>query len=296
MVRWIAAQEAPLQRRWLNWWFDLEYRVLVQWAPMRRFIGWLATVLTGRIVLRMAAEAEADVVVSTYPGTSEILGRLRRAGRLTVPACSAITDLSALWLWSHPAIDLHLITHGESVDEVRAIAPRSRIVWARGMTKPEFERPLTQAGARTALGLPAEGGIVLVSGGGWGVGDMGGAIETTLTVEGVARVLVLCGRSEALMARLRARFGSEERVELLGFTERMSELMGAAEGWRDVIRRHGFERALLPRSWPLSTMLDGEAGCQPDAGQQPKEQAHGSARSRYSGVTPRTSSGVAHWP
>jgi hypothetical protein len=36
--------------------------------------------------------------------------------------------------------------------------------------------------------------------------------------------------------------------------------MGAAEGWRDVIRRHGFERALLPRSWPLSTMLDGEAG------------------------------------
>ena len=229
MVRWIAAQEAPLQRRWLNWWFDLEYRVLVQWAPMRRFIGWLATVLTGRIVLRMAAEAEADVVVSTYPGTSEILGRLRRAGRLTVPACSAITDLSALWLWSHPAIDLHLITHGESVDEVRAIAPRSRIVWARGMTKPEFERPLTEAGARTALGLPAEGGIVLVSGGGWGVGDMGGAIETTLTVEGVARVLVLCGRSEALMARLRARFGSEERVELLGFTERMSELMGAAD-------------------------------------------------------------------
>jgi len=229
MVRWIAAQEAPLQRRWLNWWFDLEYRVLVQWAPMRRFIGWLATVLTGRIVLRMAAEAEADVVVSTYPGTSEILGRLRRAGRLTVPACSAITDLSALWLWSHPAIDLHLITHGESVDEVRAIAPRSRIVWARGMTKPEFERPLTEAGARTALGLPAEGGIVLVSGGGWGVGDMGGAIETTLAVEGVARVLVLCGRSEALMARLRARFGSEERVELLGFTERMSELMGAAD-------------------------------------------------------------------
>src|SRR5205823_3704818 len=64
---------------------------------------------------------------------------------------------------------------------------------------------------------------------GWGVGDMGGAIETTLAVEGVTRVLVLCGRSEALMARLRARFGSEERVELLGFTERMSELMGAAD-------------------------------------------------------------------
>jgi len=38
------------------------------------------------------------------------------------------------------------------------------------------------------------------------------------------------------------------------------ELLGASEGWRDVIRRHAFDRALLPRSWPLSTMLDGEPG------------------------------------
>src|SRR5439155_875744 len=106
---------------------------------------------------------------------------------------------------------------------------RSRIVWARGMTKPDFERPLEEGDARVALGLPPSGGVVLVSDGGWGVGDMGGAIETALSVDGVARVLVLCGRSEALMERLRRRFGSNERVELLGFTERMSELMAAAD-------------------------------------------------------------------
>jgi processive 1,2-diacylglycerol beta-glucosyltransferase len=209
--------------------FDAEYRVLVEWGPMRRLIGRLATRLAGGAVLRLVGEARPDVVVSTYPGTTEILGRLRAAGRVHVPVVSAITDLSALWLWSHPAVDLHLITHPESEEEVRAIAPRSRIVAARGMTKPEFERRVDRGQARASLELPASGGVVLVSGGGWGVGDMGGAIETALAVDGVASVIVLCGRSEALKARLGARFGSDPRVRLLGFTERMSDLMAAAD-------------------------------------------------------------------
>src|SRR5205085_5455961 len=136
------------QRRWLNWLFDLEYRVLVEWGPMRRFIGRLATLLAGPTALRLIERHRPDVVVSTYPGTTEVLGRLRAAGRVQVPVVSAITDLSALWLWSHPAVDLHLITHPESFDEVHAIAPHSRIVAARGMTKPEFERPVDSAAAR----------------------------------------------------------------------------------------------------------------------------------------------------
>jgi processive 1,2-diacylglycerol beta-glucosyltransferase len=196
---------------------------------MRRFIGWLATRVAGRAVLRLVDEARPDVVVSTYPGTTEILGRLRAVGRVRVPVVSAITDLSALWLWSHPAVDLHLITHPEAEDEVRAIAPRSRIVAARGMAKPEFEKPVDESAARASLDLPASGGVVLVSGGGWGVGDMGGAIETALAFDGVAAVVVLCGRSEALKARLGARFAGDPRVRLLGFTERMSDLMGAAD-------------------------------------------------------------------
>jgi hypothetical protein len=37
-------------------------------------------------------------------------------------------------------------------------------------------------------------------------------------------------------------------------------LLAVKPGWRDSLRRHGFDRALLPRDWPLSTILDGEPG------------------------------------
>jgi processive 1,2-diacylglycerol beta-glucosyltransferase len=229
IVEKLVGQAAPLQKRWLNWFFDLEYWLLFRVAPIRAFIQWLGTHIARPTAMRLIAESNPDVIVSTYPGTTEVLGRLRQRGDVGVPVVSAITDLGAMRMWAHPGVDLHLITHAESAEEVRGIAPHARVVWARGMTSPAFDAPLDESGARRALDLPAEGGIVIVSGGGWGVGDIAGAIATALAIDDVALVVVLCGRSEALKARLDARFGGEERVQLWGFTERMSELMGAAD-------------------------------------------------------------------
>jgi processive 1,2-diacylglycerol beta-glucosyltransferase len=229
LVQKLVGQEAPLQKRWLNWFFDLEYWLLFRVAPVRGLITWLGTQIARPIVRRLIRQTQPDVVVSTYPGTTEVLGRLRRTGDVNVPVVSAITDLSALRLWAARGVDLHLITHSESEPEVRAIAPESRIVWARGMTAPEFDSPVDPAEARRALALPPAGGIVIVSGGGWGVGDMEGAIGTALSLPEVATVVVLCGRSEALRGRLAGPFGNEPRVQLWGFTTRMSELMAAAD-------------------------------------------------------------------
>jgi UDP-N-acetylglucosamine:LPS N-acetylglucosamine transferase len=229
LVAKIAGQEAPLQRRWLNWLFDLEYRVLVQLGPVRRVVGWLSTRLCASTVERLVRELRPRAIVSTYPGVTEVCARMRRSGKLDVPVCSAITDLSALWFWASPGVDLHLITHEESEAEVRGIAPDSRIAWVRGLTSPQFEQPRDELEARRDMDLPESGGVVLVSGGGWGVGDMHGAIETTLTVPGVEAVVVLCGRSEFLKKRLGAQFGSDPRVRLLGFTDRMSDLMAASD-------------------------------------------------------------------
>jgi len=38
------------------------------------------------------------------------------------------------------------------------------------------------------------------------------------------------------------------------------ELLDAGPSWRETLRRNGFTRALLPREWPLATMLGSESG------------------------------------
>ena len=98
-----------------------------------------------------------------------------------------------------------------------------------GLTRPEFAHAVDRGEAREALGLPADGRIVIVSGGGWGVGDLDGAIGTALAQEEVDLVACLCGRNDDLRARLAQRYAGESRVRLVGFTDQMSEWLGAAD-------------------------------------------------------------------
>jgi UDP-N-acetylglucosamine:LPS N-acetylglucosamine transferase len=70
--------------------------------------------------------------------------------------------------------------------------------------------------------------VVLVSGGGWGVGDLAGAVDAALELD-IAVVACLCGRNEILRERLTARYGGDDRVRVVGFTEQMSEWLAAGD-------------------------------------------------------------------
>ena len=209
--------------------FEAQYWLFTHVAPLRALTGWGSVLLGGRGLLRLIAALTPDVVVSTYPGTTEALGRLRASGRLDVPAVSAITDLAALRYWSHPGIDLHLVTHPESIEEVRSIAgPATEVVPVRGLNDPAFCRPRDREEARRALGLPLEPKLVVVSGGGWGVGDVEGAVGTALRADGT-EVVVMCGRNDELRARVEERYREEPRVRALGFTDQVPDLFAAAD-------------------------------------------------------------------
>jgi UDP-N-acetylglucosamine:LPS N-acetylglucosamine transferase len=98
----------------------------------------------------------------------------------------------------------------------------------RGLTDERFYEQRQQADARTELGLPATGPVVIVSGGGWAVGDLQGAAEEALALPG-ATVVCLCGRNDELRSRLGERFAGEPRVRVEGFTGRMPDWFAAAD-------------------------------------------------------------------
>jgi processive 1,2-diacylglycerol beta-glucosyltransferase len=209
--------------------FDVEHWLMTRYAPMRSFVGRTSVALGARGLLRLFERENPAVIVSTYPGLTEVLGRLRRDGRVRVPVVGAITDLASLNFWASPGVDLHLVTHPESIDEVRRIAgPTTEVVPVRGLHDGGFIVPPDRDEARRALDLPPEGPVVVVSGGGWGVGDIEGAIDAALEQAGTT-VVVMCGRNEPLRQRVDARYGADARVRPIGFTERVPELFSAAD-------------------------------------------------------------------
>jgi hypothetical protein len=71
--------------------------------------------------------------------------------------------------------------------------------------------------------------MVVVSGGGWGVGDIQGAVGELARMEEVSSIVCLAGRNEQLESKLRGAFARESRVTVYGFTDKMPQLLAAAD-------------------------------------------------------------------
>jgi UDP-N-acetylglucosamine:LPS N-acetylglucosamine transferase len=212
------------------WLWDVGFWVFAGFAMTRRITQWILVRFGSQGLLRLIAGHRPDIIVSVYPNATEVLGRLRKAGRLDVPVCAVITDLAGLRYWATPGADLHLVTHPESIDEVRQIAgDETQVHCVHGFSAPEFLVPRETDEARRALDLEPGAKIVIVSGGGWGVGDVEGAVREVLAVKGVNQVVCLCGHNSELREALERDFAGDRRVRVEPFTHEMPDWLAAAD-------------------------------------------------------------------
>lgn len=206
-------------------------RLYLLWrrTPVLRAIGARLLYRAGRrrLARRMRA-VRPDIVVSTHPALTAALGRMRRRGQLRAVLCATITDLTDNPMWCDPGTDVHVVMDPIAIPWVERHAGVGSAVAVRPLISPRFRLAADAAQARRGLELPAQGSVVVVSGGGWGVGALDVGIAAALA-GGADHVIALAGRNEAAEARLTERFGSEPRVRVLGFTDRMPELLRAAD-------------------------------------------------------------------
>ncbi len=229
LVRPVVEDGYRVQLRFMPWTYTLVYWLLEKVMPVRVFARRLLCLVGSRPLARAIAEHQPDVVVSTYPAVTVVLARLRRIGEVRCPTVATITDLTGLFFWAQPGIDVHLVMYGESMPSVERIAGRGSVRLVRPLISAEFLQPRCPTEARRALGLPDEGRAVVVSGGGWGVGDIAGAVREFIRVPEVSSIVCLAGRNEQLAAKLSGAFADEPRVRVYGFTDKMPEILAAAD-------------------------------------------------------------------
>ncbi|MGW0971553.1 glycosyltransferase [Streptomyces sp. NPDC002516] len=164
-------------------------------------------------------------VVSTYPGASRVLGNLRLDGRLAIPVLTYLTDFSVHPLWVADGVDVHLAAHAVPAAQARAAGAAD--VRVRGpVADPRFRPcdPRERLLARERFGLPATAPLALLVAGSWGVGPVR-QVARELRDCGAVVPVVVCGRNQALAARLRA--DGIEHVH--GWVDDMPALMHAAD-------------------------------------------------------------------
>ena len=229
VLRQVVQDGYRVQLRFLPWSYSLVYWLLEHVPPVRWLTRWQLRLFGARPLARRIAEYDPDVVVSTYPAVTVVLARLRRTGAVRCPTVATITDLTGLFFWAQPGIDMHLVMYGESMPSVERIAGEGSARLVAPLISAEFLEPRCPLESRRALGLPEEGRMVVVSGGGWGVGDVEGAVRELCRVGEVSSIVCLAGRNDQLHKRLSTTFARESRVHVYGFTDAMPQLLAAAD-------------------------------------------------------------------
>jgi UDP-N-acetylglucosamine:LPS N-acetylglucosamine transferase len=229
LLRPVVEDGYRVQLRFFPWTYTVIYWLLEHVLPIRMVARRMLCLLGSRPLSRIIDEHEPDVIVSTYPAVTVVLARLRLTGEVSCPTVATITDLTGLFFWAQPGIDMHLVMYGESMSLVERIAGEGSVRLVRPLISAEFLQPRSPVEARRALGLPEHGRMVVVSGGGWGVGDIAGAVAEFTKVPEVTSIVCLAGRNEQLAEKLRGEFAAEPRVHVLGFTDRMPEVLAAAD-------------------------------------------------------------------
>ena len=170
LVRPVVEDGYRVQLRFVPRTYTAVYWLLKHVAPIRVLARRLLCLFGSRPLARSIAEHDPDVVVSTYPAVTVVLARLRRTGEVSCPTVATITDLTGLFFWAQPGIDMHLVMYGESMSSVERIAGPGSVQAGASADIRRVPGATLPARARRALGLPEEGRMVVVSGGGWGWG------------------------------------------------------------------------------------------------------------------------------
>jgi processive 1,2-diacylglycerol beta-glucosyltransferase len=130
-------------------------------------------------------------------------------------------------IWVQENTDLFLVTSQTAARYVRRFSPNARVAVVPTPVRAPFYDPPTQEEARANLGVPVDARCVLLMSGSWGLGPLAEGAKA-LADAGVW-VLAVAGRNEKLARDLKALSLRSPRVVPFGFTDRIPELMAAAD-------------------------------------------------------------------
>ena len=194
---------------------------------------------------RLALQADAAAKLKLVPKLREYLDRhpVQLVISISPAGASAVStvadryrsmrhvvfcaDASPHRLWIHANVDLYLVTSVAAEAGVHRFQPDAKVIVIPPAVRPEFYRPPTQRSARTGLGVAQHDRCVLLIAGSRGFGPLAEIADALARTR--ISVLVVAGRNPRLERRLAAVGERRPNVEVFGFTDRMPELMAAAD-------------------------------------------------------------------
>jgi processive 1,2-diacylglycerol beta-glucosyltransferase len=217
------------------------YARLIQDAP--DFLGWwykqsdepwktdgmrlmLDRLNTGPLV-KFIRKFDPHITVCTHFMPAGIISHLIAKNLLDAHLSIVVTDLDFHAMWLSRMFHRYFVAIEETKAHLEALGlPKDRITVSGIPIDPEFAVPIDRGGTRVHYGLHPERKTLLLSAGALGVGPAEFVVERLKNLQTDAQTIVICGRSSETRERvLKAVGDAQDRFKVLGYTDRMPDLM-----------------------------------------------------------------------
>lgn len=195
---------------------------------------WLPRVLERAAIAQVLPEVREELsrvdgdpmVVSVFPTGVSAAAALKseRPMLTTVAVC---TDACAHRMWVADGTDLYIVCSPLAATTIQRYAPDATLAVVPPPVRPAFFEARPKKAVREELGIPPDAPCVLLMAGGWGLGPL--AETAALLGEAGYFVLAVAGMNQRLEVKLREVARRCWRVLPFGMTDRVPDLMAAAD-------------------------------------------------------------------
>lgn len=185
--------------------------------------------LLSRRLLQLFQEDMPEAVICTHTMPLQMLARLKKKGLVSIPVIGIVTDYTNHYFWRLDEIDAFIVAHECIKDDMVKMGLRESSIYVCGIPVAErFSKEQTDRRICLArLGLENKP-TVLVMGGSLGLGNIEQVFRSLLYIRQEIQIVVVTGSNNKLRQQLEAISADCSNIRILGYTERISELMSAS--------------------------------------------------------------------
>ncbi len=186
-------------------------------------------------LIKLLKDYQPDIAVCTHFLPAEIVSWLKGKGKINFPQAIIVTDFDvhAMWLCHH--FEWYFVALDETKVHLEKLGiPPEKITVSGIPIDPSFAQHKDKTAMREKYGLEKDKLTVLVSAGGFGVGNIEHLLIALSELKTPAQVLAICGRNEELKTKLEKL--SVEKLnnqtvsfKPIGYTTAMDEYMSASD-------------------------------------------------------------------